>query len=220
MLPSTHSCKRPDGSLDIIKYVQVSRARRRRRRKRRRRAVSSSNLVDDFVDDDDDDNATPIPKVRFRTYKFSRMDSSGQITTITPLMSTWYFLYVGNKLLDDDITLQRQFRNRFRMTYQSFMDLVEMCKASDIFSVWCQRKEKNNKQSSSVELLLLGSLRYLGRGWTFDDIDEGTKVSRNVHRGFFHAFMSSQNAFGHYFYNPSRFFHALMRSQNASGTYF
>jgi hypothetical protein len=84
------------------------------------------------------------------------MDSSGQIATITPQMSTWYFLYVGNELLNDDITLQRQFRNRFRMTYQSFLDLIEMCKASDIFSAWCQRKAKNNKQSSIVELLLLG----------------------------------------------------------------
>ena len=126
MPTSAHSCQRPNGSLDVIKYVQVRRARRRRRRKRHR-AVSSSNLVGDFTDDDDDTNATPIPKVRFRTYKFSRMDSSGQITTITPQMSTWYFLYVGNKLLDNDITLQRQFQNRFRMTYQSFTDLVEMC---------------------------------------------------------------------------------------------
>ncbi len=188
MPTSAHSCQRPNGSLDVIKYVQVRRARRRRRRKRHR-AVSSSNLVGDFTDDDDDTNATPIPKVRFRTYKFSRMDSSGQITTITPQMSTWYFLYVGNKLLDNDITLQRQFRNRFRMTYQSFTDLVEMCKASDIFAVWCQRKEKNNKQSSSVELLLLGSLRYLGRGWTFDDIEESTCISAETHRRFLHCFL-------------------------------
>jgi hypothetical protein len=39
-----------------------------------------------------------------------------------------------------------------------------------------------------MELLLLGSLRYLGRGWTFDDLAESTFVRRDVHRCFFHKF--------------------------------
>jgi hypothetical protein len=47
---------------------------------------------------------------------------------------------------------------------------------------------RNNTKVSPIELLLLGTLRYLGRGWTFDDIEEATKVSRDVHRCFFHAF--------------------------------
>jgi DDE superfamily endonuclease len=47
---------------------------------------------------------------------------------------------------------------------------------------------QNNKKVSPLELLLLDSLRYLGRGWTFDDIEDGTKVSREVHRCFFHSF--------------------------------
>jgi hypothetical protein len=36
--------------------------------------------------------------------------------------------------------------------------------------------------------LLLGTLRYLGRGWTFDDLEESTYISRDVHRCFFHKF--------------------------------
>ena len=43
--------------------------------------------------------------------------------------------------------------------------------------------------ASPVELLVLRALRYLGRGWTFDDIEESTAVSRDVHRVFFHAFI-------------------------------
>ena len=43
--------------------------------------------------------------------------------------------------------------------------------------------------SSPIELLVLGSLRYLGRRWTFDDIEEQTAISREVHRSFFHAFI-------------------------------
>ena len=36
---------------------------------------------------------------------------------------------------------------------------------------------------------MLGSLRYLGRGWTFDDIEENTAISNEVHRTFFHHFV-------------------------------
>jgi hypothetical protein len=36
---------------------------------------------------------------------------------------------------------------------------------------------------------VLGSLRYLGRGWTFDDVEENTAISKEVHRTFFHRFV-------------------------------
>ena len=37
--------------------------------------------------------------------------------------------------------------------------------------------------------MVLGALRYLGRGWTFDDLEESTAVSKDVHRVFFHVFI-------------------------------
>ena len=40
-----------------------------------------------------------------------------------------------------------------------------------------------------MELLVKGSLWYLGRGWTFDDLEESTYVARDVHRVFFHKFV-------------------------------
>jgi hypothetical protein len=40
-----------------------------------------------------------------------------------------------------------------------------------------------------LELLLLGSLQYLGRGWTFDDLEETTAISLEVHRKFFRQFI-------------------------------
>ena len=42
--------------------------------------------------------------------------------------------------------------------------------------------------SSPLELLLLGALRYLGRGWTFDDVSESTGMSMNVLTHFFETF--------------------------------
>ena len=44
-----------------------------------------------------------------------------------------------------------------------------------------------------VGLLLLGSLRYIGRGWTFDDLEEATGISQEVHRKFFHTFITFGN---------------------------
>jgi len=184
------SCSR--SKFDVIKYIKHRRNRVRRRRKRRR-AVSSLNLVrrsilgGGDVSEDDDSTETPVPKSRCPTYKFSRLDSSLGLQRIVPSTSTWYFLYVGNELLKHDVTLQLQFRNRFRMTFNSYSELLVMCKGSDYFSAW--RKKKWNTRGSLIELLLLGSLRYLGRGWTFDDIEESTAISADTHRRFLHCFL-------------------------------
>jgi hypothetical protein len=59
---------------------------------------------------------------------------------------------------------------------------------SKLFHRWCGHKS-NNKQVSPIELLVLGSLQYLGRGWTFDDVEENTAISKEVHRTFFHRFV-------------------------------
>ena len=45
------------------------------------------------------------------------------------------------------------------------------------------------KAASPIELMILGALRYLGRGWTFDDNEEATAVSEETHRRFFHKFV-------------------------------
>ena len=39
----------------------------------------------------------------------------------------------------------------------------------------------NNKRVPPVELLILGLLCYLGRGWTFDDCEESTAIDSDVH---------------------------------------
>ena len=43
--------------------------------------------------------------------------------------------------------------------------------------------------TSPLELLILGSLRYLGRGYMFDDLEECTAISEEVHRVFFCQFI-------------------------------
>ena len=41
-----------------------------------------------------------------------------------------------------------------------------------------------------LEILVLGSLRYIGRGWTFDDLEEATGVHEETHRRFLHVFVN------------------------------
>jgi hypothetical protein len=42
---------------------------------------------------------------------------------------------------------------------------------------------------SPKELLVLGLLRYLGRGWNFDDYEELTAIDKDVHSFFFNVFI-------------------------------
>ncbi len=41
-----------------------------------------------------------------------------------------------------------------------------------------------------MQLLVLGSLRYLGRGWTFNHIEEATGIHKEVHCVFLHCFIA------------------------------
>ena len=42
---------------------------------------------------------------------------------------------------------------------------------------------------------MLSSLRYLGRGWTFYDLEEAIGISEETHRVFFHKFISCGRRF-------------------------
>ena len=41
-----------------------------------------------------------------------------------------------------------------------------------------------------IELLILGGFQYLGRGWTFDDLEESTTISTEVQQNYFHEFIA------------------------------
>lgn len=91
----------------------------------------------------------------------------------------------------------KTFRSRFRLTYESFLALLNMVvgSRSGLFKRWVINSRPtmtgatSKRTSSPIELLLLGSLRYLGRGWTFCDLAESTYIHREVHRVFFHRFI-------------------------------
>jgi hypothetical protein len=70
--------------------------------------------------------------------------------------------------------------------------LVDRVKGEDIFfNRWMPPVGRNfyGNKTSPIELLVLGALRYLGRGLTFDDLEEYTAISEETHRQFFHKFI-------------------------------
>ena len=125
-------------------------------------------------------------KVTARKRKFAHRNSSGYDPQ-NALDSLWYKLYVEETDKERSKKFFQLFRRRFRLLYQSYLDLVAEFRDND----WLPKYEKRNALGQlgiPLGILILGSLRYLGRGWTFDDITEATGVSEEVHRRFFKDF--------------------------------
>ena len=97
------------------------------------------------------------------------------------------YVYV-DCLLDEDQRFHGKFRRRFRMPFNQFTIFVEEVKRENYFP-WWMGGDATGRQSSPIELLLLGALRYLGHGFTFDDLEECTAILDEVHRVFFHKFI-------------------------------
>ena len=100
--------------------------------------------------------------------------------------SLWYTFYVQT-----EPSTERQknyFRKRFRLTYEAYTELLLHMKQHPMF----RKKNITNcsgEASVPLELLLLGFLRYAGCGFTLDDLEEVTAISRETHRRFILQFI-------------------------------
>ena len=124
-------------------------------------------------------------KMRKKKYHYEYSPSKSR-------QSTWYKEYVLNvsgKSFTTDSRKAIKFRRRFRLPFSSFNDLMADIRAEK----WFPNNEVCDCRGVlgvPIDLLVLGSLRYLGRGWTFDDLEEATGISEETHRKFFHKFIS------------------------------
>jgi DDE superfamily endonuclease len=76
------------------------------------------------------------------------------------------------------------------MPYNSFLELVELANQDAIFRRWREGNvDAMSREATPISLLILCVLRYLGRGWTMDDLSENTGISREVIRCFLHKFL-------------------------------
>ena len=138
-----------------------------------------------------------VPTQRKRSVKkvkYEMFDDSGSRVPVSPKSTSWYRLYVSHPNVDNP-KFHKQFRRRFRLPHHKFVELVNIFKeatnedGSLSFRRWMS-KDAVGLESSPIELMILGALRYLGRGWTFDDIEEATVIDEETHRQFFHHFIT------------------------------
>ncbi|MGK3733523.1 MAG: hypothetical protein ACI8RD_002724 [Bacillariaceae sp.] len=75
----------------------------------------------------------------------------------------------------------KTFRKRFQLPHKQFLGLLAEIELAEHFTRWAKgSKDCYNEPASPLSLLLLGALRYLGRGWTFDDIEEATAINKET----------------------------------------
>jgi hypothetical protein len=199
---SMAQCVDPTGKLDVL---QVSRYWQRQ-------DEESSSLVENLFSRSSSNDECP-PKKRVRSVKsngLEMLDSQGNRVPADPRQSPWYKQYVQDPHIEKP-KFQNKFRRRFRLPYLQFLELLaamaEEAKTEDgdlHFRRW-MGKDAVGRLSSPLSLMILGALRYLGRGWTFDDIEESTGIGEETHRQFFHIFIAfgKEVLFPKYVVSPS-----------------
>ena len=140
-----------------------------------------------------------------REQRMYRCPIDGQIKPLGPRNTPWFTEYLESPNIASP-KFQRKFRRRFRMPYASFTKHLVEVKGSHNFRTWrSDSYDCVGRQSSHIELLLLGALRYLGRAWTLDDLEEQTMICEEVHRRFVHAYITwgSTHFFERYVVTPA-----------------
>ena len=162
-IASLRSCLDNDGNFDPAKFAQYRNQRCQ------------------YFDEDEEEEVV-VPKKR----KFAHRHYEGYDPQ-SALCSEWYNSYVKYPEKQRTVTFHTLFRRRFRMPYKSYRDIVAEARNDD----WFPSYEKCNalgQPGIPLDILILGALRYLGKGWTFDDLFESTGVSEEIHRKFLKNF--------------------------------
>jgi DDE superfamily endonuclease len=179
------------GFFDVEAFLELS---KRKRRERRARAIQ--HLALDYILEEEEarvaGNNNKPPRAKRSCQKLvnvSMFDKDGNVVPLDPKYSTWYITYCSHPRLSAK-HFHTLFRRRFRLPYKEYLQLVEDARESGLFVSWEQEsKDAMGNLPSPMELMVLGSLRYLGRGWTFDDLQEATGIDAETHRKFFHTFV-------------------------------
>ena len=103
---------------------------------------------------------------------------------VTPKLSGWWLDYIENPELDCPIW-NKVFQQRLELPYLTHCEVLEWMsgnRCDGLFDRWRTDADgltgqKSNKKVSPIEHLLLGTLRYLGWGWTFNDIEVGRCIA-------------------------------------------
>lgn len=184
---SIADCYGSQGELDLMKFLQhqekcsdLSRAER--------------NVLLDGLMSQDDTAASTSSSRRTRKRNVKALtpyyfDDGGNVVYLKPMETAWWHLHVQSPLVEDK-KFTKKFRRRFRMTCEQYQTLLVKVKRSSLFERWVDSKDATGRRSSPIQLMCLGAMRYLGRGLTFDDLEEHTAINEETHRQFLHAFIT------------------------------
>ncbi|CAN0148637.1 unnamed protein product, partial [Hapterophycus canaliculatus] len=89
-------------------------------------------------------------------------------------------------LQEADSKEARLFRRRFRIPFQFFTELIALVKEKRWFPM--RVKDVSGRQCIPVELKVLSSLHFLGRGNFFEDMSQASHMSEAVIQASFHRF--------------------------------
>ena len=146
----------------IVPHVKLTIIQRRLllRKKRKRRLINLNT------------SSTPSRHgMKYNVRKIQYRDIDGVLQTTIPTGTYWYNAYVRSPDLSNE-KFHKKFRLRFRLPHSTFVDLHNSLKHHKSFYRWDTRRIIRNKcKQTLISLLILGSLRYLGRRWIFDDIE-------------------------------------------------
>ena len=103
------------------------------------------------------------------------------------LKSSWYKDYIRNGNPPHGAKLLKTFKKRFNMTFVTFQDLVKKAKDNE----WFPDYEKDytfGQKNVSLDILILTSVRFMGRGGEVDELADLAGVSEKSIRKFYKAF--------------------------------
>ena len=91
-------------------------------------------------------NTPRVKKSRKRRPKYFVDPSTGKKRKLTPTLSLWWILYLQNP--QPNCTRWSQtFRNRFRLPYQSYLDLLSMLKDEDDEGLFCRCLDRMDRST-------------------------------------------------------------------------
>ena len=143
----------------------------------------ASFLDDDSSSSDDNSDVWVPPRVRARRSKRSVYTLQDRENSV------FWAKYVlpgqdpSSGIRDDTSHLGRKFRRRFRVPFDLFEEIVTDVKR--ICNLGDSKIDASHRSGIDIRLLVLGSIRYLTSGCTFDAIEELTSVSEKIHRTIF-----------------------------------
>jgi hypothetical protein len=168
-------CTQHDGSFNLLKFFG---------RKEEPSLLEMSLLHEaDIVDNSNTPHPNKVILSRHKKCMLYQLWVGEHMVQATPLESPWYLMYVKCPMINVP-KFHTQFHQRFRIPYAQFIQFVSDAKEND----WFPRRSKWNT-TSPLELLILGGFRYIGQGWTFDDLEGSTMISSKVHWNYFHQFI-------------------------------